>query len=72
MIRLNKLERSYPLGHGKFVYVLRDMDLEIAEGDVVSIMGPSGAGESSLLHTLGMPGTGWTGAYFWGGVAGLG
>ena len=64
MIRLRNLERSYPLGHGQLFYVLRDIDLEIAEGDFVSVMGPSGAGKSTLLHILGMHDHGWTGEYF--------
>src|SRR5689334_13000883 len=64
MIRLHNLERSYPLGRGQLFYVLRDIDLDIAEGDFVSIMGPSGAGKSTLLHILGMHDHGWTGEYF--------
>ncbi len=53
MIRVHKLEKSYPQGAGR-VYVLRQVDLEVAEGDFISIMGPSGAGKSTLLHILGM------------------
>ncbi|MEY2544582.1 MAG: putative transport system ATP-binding protein, partial [Verrucomicrobiota bacterium] len=50
MIRLHHLERSYPLAKGKFFFVLRDIDIEVAEGEFVSVMGPSGAGKSTLLH----------------------
>src|SRR5258708_5972622 len=64
MIRLRNLERSYPLGRSKFFYVLRNIDIEIAEGEFVSVMGPSGAGKSTLLHILGMHDHGWTGEYF--------
>jgi len=64
MIRLHNLERSYPLAKGKFFYVLRDIDIEITEGEFVSVMGPSGAGKSTLLHILGMHDHGWTGEYF--------
>src|SRR3954469_14976730 len=64
MIRLHNVERSHPLARGNFFYVLRDIDLDIAEGEFVSIMGPSGAGKSSLLHILGMHDHGWTGEYF--------
>src|SRR5919204_2013527 len=63
MIKLRLLERRYPLGKEKFFYVLRDINLDIAEGEFVSIMGPSGAGKSSLLHILGMHDHGWTGEY---------
>ena len=64
MIRLRNIERCYPLAKGKFFYVLRDINIDIAEGEFVSIMGPSGAGKSSLLHILGMHDHGWTGEYF--------
>ena len=64
MITLKHLERFYPLAKGKFFYVLRDINLEVNEGDFVSIMGPSGAGKSSLLHVLGMHDHAWTGEYF--------
>jgi ABC-type lipoprotein export system ATPase subunit len=69
MIKLKNLERDFPLAKGKFFYVLRDVDLEVAEGEFVSIMGPSGAGKSSLLHILGMHDHGWTGQYFLGETA---
>jgi putative ABC transport system ATP-binding protein len=64
MIRLRNIERCYPLAKGKFFYVLRNINIDIAEGEFVSIMGPSGAGKSSLLHILGMHDHGWTGEYF--------
>src|SRR3989442_2714647 len=64
MIKLKNLERCYPLAKEKFFYVLRDINLEIQEGDFVSIMGPSGAGKSTLLHILGMHDHGWSGEYF--------
>src|SRR4029453_2213160 len=63
MIKLRHLERRYLLGKEKFFYVLRDINLDIAEGEFVSIMGPSGAGKSTLLHILGMHDHGWEGEY---------
>jgi len=63
MIKLRHLERRYSLGKEKFFYVLRDINLDIAEGEFVSIMGPSGAGKSTLLHILGMHDHGWEGEY---------
>jgi putative ABC transport system ATP-binding protein len=68
MIKLRHIERFYPLAKGKFFYVLRDINVDIAEGEFVSIMGPSGAGKSSLLHILGMHDHGWSGEYFLGDV----
>jgi len=63
MIRLRNVEKSYDQGGGK-VFVLRRIDIDIKEGEFVSIMGPSGAGKSTLLHVLGMHDGAWTGEYF--------
>ena len=64
MINLKHLERFYPLAKGKFFYVLRDINLEVNEGDFVSIMGPSGAGKSSLLNVLALLDDQWEGEYW--------
>jgi ABC-type lipoprotein export system ATPase subunit len=64
MIKLRHVERSYPLAKAKFFYVLRDINIDIEEGEFISIMGPSGAGKSSLLHILGMHDHTWSGEYF--------
>src|SRR5947208_11594844 len=69
MIKLKNLERSYPLAKEKFFYVLRDINLEVEEGDFISVMGPSGAGKSTLLHILGMHDHGWSGEFFLDGTA---
>lgn len=53
MIRLRDLEKSYAAGFAK-TYVLRQVNLEINEGQFVTVMGPSGAGKSTLLAILGM------------------
>src|SRR6266446_1381779 len=69
LIRLNHVERCYPLGKQQFFFVLRDINLAVEEGDFVSVMGPSGAGKSTLLHLLGMHDFGWTGEYYLGDAA---
>ena len=69
MIKLHRIERFHPLAKAKFFYVLRDINIDIEEGEFVSIMGPSGAGKSSLLHILGMHDHGWSGEYFLGDAA---
>ena len=68
MIHLEKVEKSYPLEGGK-TWVLRNVDLDIADGEFVSVMGPSGAGKSSLLNVLGLMDHDWQGSYMLDGVA---
>src|SRR6202045_3586898 len=63
LISLRNLERSSPQGVGRS-YGLRRIDLDIKEGEFVSIMGPSGAGKSTLLHILGMHDSDWSGEYY--------
>lgn len=53
MIRLEKISRSFTVGDQQ-VAALRDIDLNIAAGDYVSIMGPSGSGKSTLLNLIGL------------------
>lgn len=53
MIQLDSIEKYYTSGVIK-TFVLRDINLEIEDGEFVTIMGPSGAGKSTLLHILGM------------------
>ena len=62
MITLRNVEKFFEHGPTK-TYVLRRINLDIKEGDFISIMGPSGAGKSTLLHLLGMHDTAWTGDY---------
>ena len=53
MLRLSKLNKFYKVGTHS-LHVLRDVDLEIAEGEMVAIMGASGSGKSTLLNILGI------------------
>lgn len=53
MIKLNQIHKSYPVGK-QSLHVLKGIDLEIAEGELVSIMGSSGSGKSTLLNVLGI------------------
>lgn len=62
MITLRNIEKRYRTGAG-FSYVLRQINLDIADGEFVTIMGPSGAGKSTLLGILGMYDHAWEGEY---------
>jgi ABC-type lipoprotein export system ATPase subunit len=62
MIQLRNIERLYKTGAGA-TFVLRRINLEIRQGDFVTVMGPSGAGKSTLLSILGMLDDAWTGEY---------
>lgn len=53
MIKLIDIIKYYSSGFVK-TFVLRDINLDIKEGEFVTIMGPSGAGKSTLLYILGM------------------
>jgi len=63
MISLRNIEKFYEHGPTK-TWVLRRVNIDIREGEFVSVMGPSGAGKSTLLHALGMHDAAWTGEYY--------
>jgi len=65
MVKLRNIEKSFRHGLSQ-TFVLRRINVDIAEGQFVSIMGPSGAGKSTLLHILGMHDSAWTGEYWLG------
>ena len=60
MIQLKNIEKCYETRAGKN-YVLRQINLNIEEGDFLTIMGPSAAGKTTLLNILGMLDGDWEG-----------
>jgi putative ABC transport system ATP-binding protein len=63
LVLLRDLERVVDSPAGR-IYLLRRVNLEIRQGEFVTIMGPSGAGKSTLLSILGMLDHAWTGEYW--------
>lgn len=63
MIKLRNIEKWYPAGTGR-VWVLRQINLDIADGEFITIMGPSGAGKSTLMSIIGMLDGAWSGEFF--------
>ena len=53
MITLKNIERYYKQGPQK-AWVLRDISLDINEGEFVTVMGPSGSGKTTLMNIIGM------------------
>jgi putative ABC transport system ATP-binding protein len=52
IIEIKKLKKDYPLGNTT-VHALRGINLNIREGDFLSIVGPSGSGKTTLLNVIG-------------------
>ena len=63
MIKLSSIEKYYANKAIK-TYVLRNINLEVKEGEFISVMGPSGSGKTTLLNILGMLDTPSNGEYF--------
>jgi ABC-type lipoprotein export system ATPase subunit len=68
MIQLKNIDRSYKTGAGQ-TWVLRRVNLDIREGEFITVMGPSGAGKSSLLNVLALLDDQWVGEYWFRGQA---
>lgn len=52
ILEARKLNKTYSIGKNNSQRVLRDVDLDIRQGEFVSVMGPSGSGKSTLLYNI--------------------
>ncbi|HFR3770673.1 TPA: ABC transporter ATP-binding protein [Streptococcus suis] len=53
LIKLTQINKSYKNGDQE-LRVLKDIDLEVEEGEFLAIMGPSGSGKSTLMNIIGL------------------
>src|SRR6187455_1619685 len=51
-LTVRSLNKTYHAG-GQTIHVLRDLDMDVAAGEMVAVVGASGVGKSTLLHLLG-------------------
>ena len=63
MISLREIYRTFGRGEEK-TEALRGIDLDVAEGEFLTVMGPSGCGKSTLLAIVGMLDGDWKGEYY--------
>jgi len=54
IISLKKVYKEYLLGDGSVFTALKDINLDIHEGEFSAIVGPSGSGKSTLMHIIGL------------------
>lgn len=52
-VRAENLWKEFPTGKNETLQVLKGVDVEIKQGEIVVVIGPSGSGKSTLLHILG-------------------
>lgn len=53
LMKLHQINKSYRNGD-QLLRVLKDIDLEVEEGEFLAIMGPSGSGKSTLMNMIGL------------------
>ena len=68
LLQMLQVRKTYSSGTDVSVEALRGVDLSVAEGEYVAVMGPSGSGKSTLMHIIGCLDVPTAGQYLLGGV----
>ena len=68
VVQMRNICKSYPLGK-EMVPVLKNVSLDVEEGDYLAIMGPSGSGKTTLMNIIGCLDTPTSGQYLLNGEA---
>lgn len=68
LIEMRKISRVYGTGHAA-IHALKEIDMTIAGGEFIAVMGASGSGKSTFLNVLGCLDTPTSGSYFFRGAA---
>ena len=63
ILELKNIYKDYPQGK-LTVHVLKDISLEVEEGDYIAIMGPSGSGKTTLMNLIGCLDVPTSGSYY--------
>ncbi|AEB28842.1 uncharacterized ABC transporter ATP-binding protein YknY [Carnobacterium sp. 17-4] len=63
MIKLEKIRKAYKADK-EWIPVLKNVEMEVKQGDFLAIMGPSGSGKSTLLNLIGFVDRNYDGNYF--------
>ncbi len=53
ILQVRDLRRAFQQG-GETIHVLRGVDLDVANGEIVALLGPSGSGKSTMLQAVGL------------------
>ena len=67
IIKLERINKSYQKGKTA-LHILKDIDLQVEQGEFVAILGPSGSGESTLMNIIGCMDVFDTGKYYLNGI----
>lgn len=64
LLELRHINKDFPRGKEEPAHILRDISLDVEEGEYIAIMGPSGSGKSTLMNIIGCLDTPTSGTYF--------